>query len=117
MGATSVGYWDDSLFERSLEKNPDYIKRKIREGLNGTSVTVIIVTHRTIESSYVRYEYEKSLEQGNKILQLDVSDMKDQYRNTARFNDWLPYVNTGYCAKWYPKCPLGYWIEKTYQSE
>lgn len=70
MGATSVGYWDDSLFERSLATNPDYIKRKIREGLNGTSVTVIIVTHRTIESSYVRYEYEKSLEQGNKILQL-----------------------------------------------
>ena len=42
---TYTGYWDDSLYERSLATNPDYIKRKIREGLEGTSVTVIFPGH------------------------------------------------------------------------
>ena len=117
LGATSTGYWDNSLFERSLAINQDYIKRKIREGLIGTSVTVILITQRTIESNYVRYEYEKSIEQGNKILQLDVSDMKDRYGNISRFTDWLPYVRVGLVEKWYHGCPLGNWIEQTFWSK
>lgn len=116
LGATTTGYWDDSLFERSLASNSDYIRRKIREGLRGTSITVILITHRTIESNYVRYEYEKSLEQGNKILQLDVSNMKDRYGNTARFAGWLPYVRVGLRARWYHRCHLGDWIEQTFLS-
>ncbi|MFX0139043.1 MAG: TIR domain-containing protein [Candidatus Hodarchaeota archaeon] len=113
LGAKVTGYWDDSLYEPSLASNPDYVKRKIREGLEGTSVTVILVTHHTIESDYVEYEYEKSIERGNKILQLDVSQIKDQNGNFAHFNGWLPYVTRGLKKKWYSGCPLGDWIEKT----
>ncbi|MFX1498373.1 MAG: TIR domain-containing protein [Promethearchaeota archaeon] len=114
-GATSVGYWDDSLYERSLARNPDYIKRKIREGLNGTSVTIIVVSDRTIESSYVKYEYEKSIEMGNKILQIDVSNMNTPI-GYSNFNGWLPYIKGGYTVKWFKNCPLGDWIEYTFRN-
>ena len=115
--ANSTGYWDDSLYERSLATNLDYIKRKIREGLEGTSVTVILITSTTHKSDYVKYEYEKSVERGNGILQLDVSDMKDINENKEKFSDWLPYVTKGLKKKWFSKCPLGDWIEEAYQRK
>lgn len=114
---TSTGYWDDSLYERSLATNPDYIKRKIREGLEGTSVTVMLITSTTHKSDYVKYEYEKSVDRGNGILQFDVSDMKDISENKEKFSDWLPYVTKGLKKKWFSKCPLGDWIEEAYQRK
>lgn len=115
LGATSVGYWDDSLYERSFASNPEYIKRKIREGLYGTSVTIIVVTSRTIESPYVKYEYIKSVDRGNKILQIDVSDMNTPV-GYSNFKGWLPYVNGGCNVEWFKNCPLGDWIEYTYKN-
>jgi len=116
LGVSSTGYWDDSIYERSLASNPEYIKQKIREGLENTSVTVILVTYITQKSNYVKYEYDKSIEKRNGILQLDVSDMKDQEGRLSRFNGWLSYVNRGIRKKWYHNCPLGDWIEEAYQN-
>lgn len=115
--ANSTGYWDDSIYEKSLATNPDYIKGKIREGLEGTSVTVILITSTTRKSEYIKYEYEKSVERGNGILQLDVRDMKDIKGNKEKFSDWLPYIIKGSKRKWYSKCPLGDWIEEAYQKK
>lgn len=115
--AYSTGYWDDSIYEGSLAINPDYIKGKIREGLEGTSVTVILITSTTHKSEYIKYEYEKSVERGNGILQLDVSDMKDIKGNIEKFSDWLPYITKGLKKKWYSTCPLGDWIEEAYQKK
>ena len=114
--SSSTGYWDNSIFERSLATNEEYIKRKIREALSGTSVTVILITSKTENSKYVRYEYEKSDEIGNGILQLDVSNIKDQNGRTERFIRWIPYINKGRTAKWYSGCPLADWVEIAYQN-
>lgn len=115
--ANSTGYWDDSIYEGSLATNRDYIKGKIREGLEGSSVTVILITSTTHKSEYIKYEYEKSVERGNGILQLDVSDMKDINGNKEKFSDWLPYITKGLKKKWYSTCPLGDWIEEAYQKK
>ena len=114
---SSTGYWDNSIYEPSLATNEEYIKRKIRETLIGTSVTVILVTSATETSKYVRYEYEKSVEMGNGILQLDVSDMRDQYGRNERFVRWIPYINTGLTVKWYSRCPLAEWVEDAFQAK
>ncbi len=114
LGSTYTGYWDDSLNERSRARNEQYIKQKIRNALIGTSVTVVLVTYRTIESDLVKYEYKKSIDNKNKILQLNVSQMKDMDGNTSQFNGWLPYIDQGLTATWSPQCPLGKWIEETY---
>ena len=115
--ANSTGYWDDSLYEKSLATNPDYIKRKIREGLKGTSVMVILITSTTYKSEYVKYEYEKNIEIGNGILQLDVSDMEDLNKEKEKFNGWLSYITKGIKKKWYHKCPLGEWVEEAYKNK
>ena len=114
--SSSTGYWDNSIYEKSLATNKDYIKSKIREALKDTSVTVILITSKTENSDYVKYEYEKSVEYGNGILQLDVSGIKDQYGKTEQFIRWLPYVTTGMNASWYSKCLIGDWIEEAYQN-
>lgn len=114
--SSSTGYWDDSIYKSSFATNEEYIKRKIREALRGTSVTVILVTSKTETSKYVKYEYEKSIEMGNGILQLDVSDIRDQYGNRERFIRWIPYINKGLTANWYSKCSLADWIEEAYQK-
>lgn len=115
--ANSTGYWDDSIYEGSLATNRDYIKGKIRKGLEGSSVTLILITSTTHKSEYIKYEYEKSVERGNGILQLDVSDMKDINGNKEKFSDWLPYITKGLKKKWYSTCPLGDWIEEAYQKK
>lgn len=114
--SSSTGYWDNSIYEKSLATNEDYIKQKIREALVGTSVTLILVTSTTENSKYVKYEYIKSVENGNGILQLDVSNMKDQYGRTEKFIGWLPYIDKGLTAKWYSSCPLADWIERAFQD-
>lgn len=46
----------------------EYITREIREQLNGTSVTVVLVGGETANSEWVQREIEWSLEKGNGVL-------------------------------------------------
>lgn len=116
LGVSTTGYWDDSIYEPSLASNPEYIRRKIREALEGTLVTVILVTFITKKSQYVKYEYDKSIEKKNGILQLDVSDMEGPDGRVSSFDGWLSYVSKGIRRKWSHNCPLGDWIEEAYQN-
>lgn len=42
-------------------ENEDYIKRKIREQISGTSVTVVIIGEKTADSEWVAWEIKESL--------------------------------------------------------
>ena len=105
-----LGFWDGSISETSYAKNSDYIKQKIRNGLEVTGVTVILVTSSTKNSDYVKYEYEQSVKRNNGILILHVESMKDQYGKTETYGN-LPYITKGIEKSWYHQCPIGEWIE------
>ena len=111
----AVGFYDDSINEQSFAQSENYIKDKIKKGLKGTSVTVILITSTTYKSKYVKYEYEKSVEAGKGILLLHVEDMEDRNRLTET-KGTLPYADEGISKKWYSKCPLGDWIEAAYNA-
>lgn len=49
-------------------ENEAYIKKKIMEQINGSSVTAALIGEKTAESDWVRYEIEKSIEKGNGII-------------------------------------------------
>lgn len=49
-------------------KNKDYIRQKIKEQLNGTSATVVLIGKGTADREWVENEIEWSLEKGNGIL-------------------------------------------------
>ncbi|MHA1328129.1 MAG: hypothetical protein ACTSRH_12535 [Promethearchaeota archaeon] len=42
--------------------------------------------------------------------------MRDIHGNKERFIGWLLYVTRGLKKKWYRNCPLGDWIEESYQK-
>ena len=49
-------------------EDPNYIRSKIREMLNGTSVTVVLIGEKTADSDWVDFEIRESLARGNGIL-------------------------------------------------
>jgi hypothetical protein len=52
-----------------VESNDEaYIKSKIREKLEGTSVTVVLIGPTTGESEWVDFEIRESLERGNAVI-------------------------------------------------
>ena len=52
----------------SKEKNDDAIKRMIDKGLEGTSVTVVLIGKETSDRKWVRYEIKESYKKGNGLL-------------------------------------------------
>lgn len=46
-------------------ENEKYIRSKVMEQIEGTSVTVVLIGKKTCESEWVKLEIEKSLEKGN----------------------------------------------------
>jgi hypothetical protein len=49
-------------------EDPQYIRSKIREQLNGTSVTVVLIGQNTASSEWVDYEIRASMERGNGVI-------------------------------------------------
>jgi hypothetical protein len=49
-------------------KDPTYIRTKIREQLEGTSVTVVLIGGNTAESEWVDFEIRESIARGNGVI-------------------------------------------------
>ncbi len=81
---TAAGFWDASLWEDAKKKGDAAIRRMIDEALNGTSVTVILIGAETSTRKWVRYEVEKSFEQGNGLLGVYIDRIEDTSGKTDR---------------------------------
>jgi len=53
-------------------EDEQYIRSKIREQLDGTSVTVVLVGWHTVESEWVDFEIRESIDRGNGILGIHI---------------------------------------------
>ena len=82
-GKEAAGFVDEADFEEVKKGGDAAIKKWIREQLNGTSVTVVLVGSHTCSSEYVRYEIEQSEKRSNGLLGIDVSKVKDLAGNTT----------------------------------
>ena len=112
-GKEAAGFVDAADFEE-VEKGGDAaIKKWIREQLNGTSVTVVLVGSHTCASKYVQYEIEQSEATGNGLLGIDVSNIEDLSGNTTTRCGQIPKGYEFYLwntDKGYSN--MGDWIEK-----
>lgn len=52
--------------------DPDYISRKIREQIKGSSATIVLIGKNTSESDWVSKEIEWSKEKGNGIIGIQI---------------------------------------------
>ncbi|BBP51143.1 MULTISPECIES: TIR domain-containing protein [Pseudomonas] len=59
---------DHSVREAYNSEQAEYIKRKIAERINRASVTVVFISDSTAQSHWVKWEVEKSLELGKKVV-------------------------------------------------
>lgn len=77
-----AGFFDHSLWESARKKDPDALKRLINDGLEGSSVTAVLIGSESYGRRWVRYEIMKSLERGNKLLGVHINSVTDKYRQT-----------------------------------
>lgn len=78
-------FYDWADWESIKYKTDSVIKSWIDDQLNGTSVTVILISSETALRKYVIYEALKSHERGNGIIALKIDGLKDSkgYFGTA----------------------------------
>lgn len=69
-----VEFYDRHLLDPVDSTNDDYIRSCIRDQMNGTSVTVLIVGENTKDSDWVDYEIERSIEEGNGLVAIKADE-------------------------------------------
>lgn len=79
----AAGFIDSADFEEVEKGGEAAIKKWIREQLNGTSVTVVLIGSETNSRDYVKYELEKSWKKGNGILGIYIHQIKNKDGKTS----------------------------------
>jgi hypothetical protein len=76
----SAGFFDASIWETAKKTGSMAVKRLINSGLDGTSVTCVLIGSQTYARPWVRYEILKSFRKGNSILAVHINSIrgKDQ---------------------------------------
>lgn len=77
-----AGYFDASLWESAKRTGDENLKRLINDGLNGTTVTAVLVGSQTYSRRWVRYEIFKSLAWGNRLFGVHINSIPGKDRQT-----------------------------------
>jgi hypothetical protein len=81
-GVSAAGFHDASLWEETRKRGDNAIKKLIDIGLDGTSVTIVLIGAETASRTYVSYEIEQSVARHNGILGIRINSIKDRHGNT-----------------------------------
>ena len=81
---SDIEFNDHSVRAPYDSERAEYIRQKIAERINRSSVTVVYVADKTAESRWVSWEVQKSLELGKKVVAVHAGD-----RFTGRQPSWL----------------------------
>jgi hypothetical protein len=73
----TAGFIDSSEFETIKKGGDAAIKRWIREQLNGTSVTVVLIGSETNSRDYIKYEIQQSFQKGNGMIGIYIHKLKN----------------------------------------
>jgi hypothetical protein len=116
-GKAAAGFHDASLWEKTKRKGADAIKRLIDQGLEGTSVTCVLIGQGTAKRKYVTYEIEQSLKRGNGLLGIHINGIRGPKGNTDFRRGEIPEALKKYDASIYDwdQNLFGKWVEGAYQ--
>ena len=116
-GISAAGFHDASLWEETKRNGDVAVKKLIDSGLQGTSVTVVLIGAETANRKYVSYEVEQSVAHGNGILGIRINSIKDKDGRTdpaGAIPAALARIGAEVYTWEYGK--LGEWVEKAYKS-
>jgi hypothetical protein len=63
-----IEFYDESVRTEIKSQNAAYIRTKIREKINRTSITLCMVSELTYTSQWVCWELEESIDKGSSII-------------------------------------------------
>lgn len=63
-----IEFFDESVRVAIDSNNAEYVRRKIREKINRTSVTICMIGTETHASKWVEWELEESFNKGNTVI-------------------------------------------------
>jgi hypothetical protein len=66
------------LWEETKRQGDAAVKKLIDSGLDGTTVTVVLIGAETANRKFVSYEVERSIARGNGILGIRINNIKDK---------------------------------------
>jgi hypothetical protein len=116
-GVSAAGFHDESLWEETKSKGEDAVKNLINTGLNGTSVTVVLIGAETSGRRYVTYEIEKSISCGNGLLGIYVNNIKDKDGRIDPLGAVPAALSkSGAPVYTWEYGKLGEWVEKAYKK-
>ena len=108
----AAGWNDASLWEKTKKQGDAAVQRLIDNGLEGTSVTVVLIGSHTSQRPWVTYEIKKSIERGNGLLGIRIHNMKDQQKKrSARGAVPKALTDGGYPVHDWDSSNLGRWVE------
>lgn len=93
----AAGFFDASIWESARRQGRIALKRLINSGLDGTSVTCVLIGSQTYSRPWVRYEILKSFKKGNSIFAVHVNSIKGKDgRTKVKGPNSLSYVGVSY---------------------
>ena len=123
------GFIDSVEWESIQRQGDDAIKRWIRDQLNYTSVTAVLIGAETTERPWVHHEITESWNRGNGLVGISIHNIKDQDRKTDiagrnpfdlfELPDGTPLSSICKTYDWVfgdGRKNLGTWIEEAFQG-
>lgn len=83
-GTAAAGFQDGSLWEEARKKGDEALKQLINKGMEGSTVTAVLIGAETASRPWVDYEIEQSIKRGNGLLGIYIDQIKDKNSQTSR---------------------------------
>src|SRR5439155_10357404 len=80
----AAGFFDASIWETAKKTGSLAVKRLITSGLDGTSVTCVLIGSQTYARPWVRYEILKSFRKGNSMLAVHINSIRGRDQATKQ---------------------------------
>ncbi|CAN5702604.1 TIR domain-containing protein [soil metagenome] len=117
-GCAAAGFQDASLWEEARRRGDAAVKRLIDQGLEGTTVTAVLIGEQTAYRRYVDYEIDRSLARGNGLIGVRIHNLRDQYGRSS-LSGPVPQRLVAFGAPvytWSDARSFGAWVETAYQG-
>lgn len=116
-GVAAAGFHDSSLWEETKRRGEDAVKKLVDGGLDGTTVTVVLIGAETANRSYVAYEVERSVARGNGILGIRINNIKDKDGHIDPLGEVpIALVKIGAPIYTWEYGKLGHWVNEAYKE-
>ncbi|MBA4376143.1 MAG: hypothetical protein C0401_08230 [Anaerolinea sp.] len=116
-GKEIVGFFNIADFEELEGRRDDSISNWIDKQIDDVSVTAVLVGNETCSNKWIKYTIEKSIKNGNGLLGIDISKIKDAEGNKTNRCGKIPEGYAFYL--WFKdegEENLGTWIEESTQA-